>query len=169
MSSVHVTSNPLKKMAHASRPVSIDYEVAVIGAGPYGLSAAAHLRASGINVRVFGEPMSFWGNNMPEGMLLRSPRVASNISDPTHTFTLESFEAASGKLPRAPIPLATFVDYGKWFCKHFSEDLDRRKVVSIRSGQQGFVVTLEHGDKFRVQRVVVAAGIEAFRYKPDVF
>ena len=49
-------------------------DVAVIGAGPYGLSAGAHLKAKGIAVRVFGEPMEFWANKMPEGMLLRSPR-----------------------------------------------------------------------------------------------
>ena len=36
-------------------------DVAIIGAGPYGLSAAAHLKAAdGLDVRVFGEPMSFW-------------------------------------------------------------------------------------------------------------
>ena len=150
------------------RRTTMDYEVAVIGAGPYGLSAAAHLRASGISVRVFGEPMAFWAQKMPEGMLLRSPRVASNISDPTHTFTLESYETAFGKPPRAPVPLGTFVDYGKWFCKHFSEDLDRRNVVSIRPERQGFVVVLESGDNLRVQRVVVAAGIGPFKRTPDV-
>jgi len=151
------------------RRTTIDYEVAVIGAGPYGLSAAAHLRASGISVRVFGEPMAFWAQKMPEGMLLRSPRVASNISDPTHTFTLESYETAFGKSPSAPVPLGTFVDYGKWFCKHFSEDLDRRNVASIRRENQRFVVVLEDGEKIRVRRVIVAAGIGPFKRKPDVF
>ena len=63
-------------------PTHRQVEVAVIGAGPYGLSAGAHLKARGFEVRVFGEPMEFWANKMPEGMLLRSPRVASNISDP---------------------------------------------------------------------------------------
>src|SRR3979411_2470653 len=36
--------------APAARPV------VVIGAGPYGLSAAAHLIRAGVSVRVFGEP-----------------------------------------------------------------------------------------------------------------
>jgi hypothetical protein len=113
--------------------------------------------------------MAFWAEKMPEGMLLRSPRVASNISDPTHSFTLESFEAASGKAASAPVPLGTFVDYGKWFCKHFSEDLGRRNVVSIRPERQAFALMLEDGEKVRARRVVVAAGIGPFKRIPDVF
>ena len=35
-------------------------DVAIIGAGPYGLSLAAHLAAANVNVRVFGQPMQFW-------------------------------------------------------------------------------------------------------------
>jgi cation diffusion facilitator CzcD-associated flavoprotein CzcO len=41
----------------------------VIGAGPYGLSAGAHLKAKSISARVFGEAMEFWAKKMPEGML----------------------------------------------------------------------------------------------------
>ena len=48
-------------------------EAAVIGAGPYGLSVAAHLDHAGFATRVFGEPMDFWRQNMPKGMVLRSP------------------------------------------------------------------------------------------------
>src|ERR1700749_674251 len=94
---------------------SSDCDVAIIGAGPYGLSAGVHLKSNGLSVRVFGEPMEFWAKNMPEGMLLRSPRVASNLSDPKRAFTLEAYEAESKTEARAPLPLDTFVDYGKWF------------------------------------------------------
>ncbi len=69
--------------------------MAVIGAGPYGLASAAHLRSKGIEARVFGRPMEFWADKMPAGMLLRSPRVASNISDPKHAFSLEAYEASA--------------------------------------------------------------------------
>ena len=58
-------------------------DVAILGAGPYGLAAGAHLRnIKGLDVRVFGEPMDFWKSHMPEGMFLRSPWAASHISDP---------------------------------------------------------------------------------------
>ena len=36
----------------------------VIGAGPYGLSSAAHIKSKGIQTHVFGKPMEFW-QNMP--------------------------------------------------------------------------------------------------------
>jgi FAD-dependent urate hydroxylase len=92
-----------------------DLDVVVIGAGPYGLSAAAYLKASGLAVRLFGEPMDFWANKMPEGMLLRSPRAASSIADPAAAFTLEAYEQASGTKPSAPVSLETFVQYGRCF------------------------------------------------------
>lgn len=152
-----------------SAPVSVDEEVAIIGAGPYGLSAAAYLLAKGIGVRVFGKPMTFWSEKMPEGMLLRSPRVASNIADPTDTFTLESYETSFGKPPRAPVPLETFVNYGKWFCKPFSNNLDTREVASVRQEGQRFAVVLGGGETVRVRRVIVAAGIGPFKHKPEVF
>ena len=59
-----------------------DCNVTIIGAGPYGLSSAAYLRAAGVETRVFGEPMTFWENHMPAGMCLRSNWGASHIADP---------------------------------------------------------------------------------------
>ena len=105
-------------------------DVAVVGAGPYGLSAGVHLKAKGMAVCVFGEPMEFWANKMPEGMLLRSPRVASNLSDPDKAFTLEAYEAAAKKEPCAPLPLDTFVEYGRWFRHQLGSDLDQRTIYA---------------------------------------
>ena len=66
-------------------------EVAIVGAGPYGLSLAAHLDAAGIQTRVFGRPMDSWRSHMPEGMLLKSDPFASNLSDPQDFYTLARF------------------------------------------------------------------------------
>ena len=150
-------------------PVSAHCDVAIIGAGPYGLSAGVHLKAKGITACVFGEPMEFWAQKMPEGMLLRSPRVASSLSDPDRAFTLEAYEAASKMEPLAPVPLDTFVEYGRWFRHQLGSDLDQRTVLRVDRDSPGFRVTLKDGDEIRVKRVVVAAGVGPFRKKPEVF
>ena len=149
------------------KPSEVD--VAVIGAGPYGLSAGVHLRANGLSVRVFGEPMEFWAEKMPAGMLLRSPREASSISDPSNAFTLEAYETASGIRPIAPLPLETFVDYGRWFRKQLDSDLDRRTIDRVVHDGTGFRLNLQDGEVIRTSRVVVAAGIGPFQRKPAEF
>ncbi len=147
---------------------SVDCQVAIVGAGPYGLSSAAHLREAGVNTRVFGEPMDFWANGMPAGMLLRSPREASTISDPRASFTLEAYEAASGTKPAKRVAWQTFVEYGKWFQKQAASDLDRRGVAEVRRENSHFRLTLADGETVSAQRVVVAAGIGPFRKNPEV-
>ena len=146
-----------------------DCEVVVIGSGPYGLSAAAHLKAKGMDVRVFGRPMEFWAKKMPSGMLLRSPRVASNISDPSRQFTLDAYERAAGIAPIAPVALETFIGYGQWFQSQLLPDLDEREITSVRRIDGSFAITLENGGNFRAERVVVAAGVEPFQKIPAVF
>jgi FAD-dependent urate hydroxylase len=153
----------------ARGPQSPDYDVVIVGAGPYGLSAGAHLKAQGLGVCVFGEPMDFWANKMPAGMLLRSPREASSIADPQSAYTLEGYEKASGAVPTAPVPLETFVDYGRWFQNQLGPDLDRTGIQEVRRENSTFKVTLENGAKLLARRVVVAAGVGPFSRKPPVF
>ena len=57
-------------------------DVAIVGRGPYGLSLAAHLRAAGIDFRIFGKPLGTWREHMPANMLLKSDGFASNLSAP---------------------------------------------------------------------------------------
>jgi thioredoxin reductase len=148
---------------------SPDFDAVVIGAGPYGLSAGAHLQAKGLAVRVFGEPMEFWANKMPAGMLLRSPRIASNISDPTSAFTLDAYEAASGIEPKKRTPLETFVEYGRWFKHQLESCLDKTSVTTIRKEKSVFRLDLGNGQSITTRRVVVAAGIGPFSRRPGVF
>jgi lysine/ornithine N-monooxygenase len=151
------------------RSVSANCDVAIIGAGPYGLSAGVHLKAKGIETCVFGEPMEFWANKMPEGMLLRSPRVASSLSDPDRAFTLEAYEAASKKEPCAPVPLDTFVEYGKWFRHQLGSNLHERTVLRVDQDQPGFRLTLQDGEEIRSTCVVIATGVGPFKRKPAAF
>lgn len=148
---------------------TVDCEVAIVGAGPYGLSAGSHLKALGVDARIFGEPMQFWGTGMPSGMLLRSPRPASTISDPHSAFTLEAYEAVSGTKPVKRVTWKTFVSYGRWFQEQIGVPLDRRSVCEIRREGADFRVTLSDGTTLTARRVVVAAGIGPFRKNPEVF
>jgi FAD-dependent urate hydroxylase len=143
--------------------------VIIIGAGPYGLSAYAHLRASGINVRIFGEPMEFWDKKMPTGMLLRSPREASTISDPRSQFTLEAYESATGTIPVKRVPRQTFVKYGKWFETQLGADTDRRNVAELSRNSSGFNVLLSDGTSLKSKRVVIATGVGSFKKSPEQF
>jgi cation diffusion facilitator CzcD-associated flavoprotein CzcO len=145
-------------------------DVAIIGAGPYGLSATAHLRGiKGLDVHAFGEPMSFWQRNMPVGMLLRSGWAASHIPDPNGSLTLETYRTASRNHFSTPVPLDRFVDYGLWYQRQAAPDLDRRKIVRVEVDAKGFRLTFEVGEAVLARRVVVAAGIGSFAWRPAQF
>jgi len=144
-------------------------DVAVVGAGPYGLAVAARLRsANGMRVRIFGKPMSFW-ESMPRGMLLRSTWDACHIGFPAGDLTLDRYQAESGGDFGKPVPLEAFVDYGHWFQREAVPDVDTRRVVSVARNGGGFRVTLEDGEIVDARRVVVAAGIDSFAARPTIF
>ena len=148
---------------------SPDIDIAIIGAGPYGLSAAAHLREAGIDARIFGKPMEFWADKMPAGMLLRSPRPASTISDPRSNFTLEAYESANNITPAQRTSLETFVGYGKWFGQQIGCDLDQRNINTVQKENSSFKLVLEDGTQVTARRVVVAAGVGNFRRIPATY
>ena len=143
-------------------------DVAIVGAGPYGLSAAAHLRRAGLDVRVFGHPMSFW-RTMPDGMLLRSNWSATNIAEHRGELSLDSYQAETGARFSAPVPVARFIEYGDWVQRKVAPDVDRRLVAQLARRDGGFALTLDDGEELAARRVVVACGIEPFAWRPPEF
>ena len=119
---------------------SSSVDVAIIGAGPYGLSLAAHLRARNVEHRTFGESMGSWKNNMPPGMLLKSYPWASDLSDPRSEFTVKSF-CTEQALPYhdelMPLPLSRFVDYGEAFQARYVPAVERKTLLSLEPVASG--------------------------------
>jgi FAD-dependent urate hydroxylase len=146
-------------------------DLAIIGAGPYGLSAAAHLgQLKGLDIMLFGEPMSFWERYMPAKMALRSPWAGSHIADPERCLTLDVYKRLNGNRELAyPVPLTDFLKYGHWFRQQIAVPLDQRKVARTEPVPNGYRLTLEDGEVIHARRVVVAGGIQPFAYKPQMF
>ena len=143
---------------------------AIIGAGPYGLSIAAHFRRSGIPYRIFGRPMDSWLAHMPKGMMLKSDGFASNLSDPDGQLTLRKFCAERNieyDDTGVPVRLDTFTSYGMTFRDRMVPELEDKLVVSVDRAENGFVLRLDDGESLTAGRVVLAVGITHFDYLPE--
>ena len=112
--------------------------------------------------------MEFWEQQMPAGMFLRSAWYACDISDPSANFSLSDFQTREKQEFSAPVPLNAFVRYGHWFQRHQVPDVDRRKVTQIEKNGS-FRLTLNDGETLHAKRVVIAAGISSFAYRPPEF
>jgi lysine/ornithine N-monooxygenase len=149
--------------------MSVSNKIVIVGAGPYGLSIAAHLRARGIGFRLFGAPMSNWQHKMPRGMLLKSEGFASNLADPDDSFTLEEFCAAN-RLPYAaeayPVPREDFIAYGHAFRQRFVPEIEERVVVAVRRSGDAFAIQLDDGEIVAADKVVIGIGISDFPILP---
>ena len=146
-------------------------DVAIIGAGPYGLSIAAHLRKTRLTFRIFGSPMQSWREQMPKGMLLKSDGFASSLYDPDSAFTLRHY-SEENKLPYAdvgfPVPCETFVAYGLEFQKRMVPTLEETNIVDVRKIDRDFELTTADGQTVQAKQVIVAAGITHFGFLPPL-
>ena len=144
-------------------------KIIIIGAGPYGLSIAAHLRARGVAFRIFGKPMANWQHKMPRGMRLKSEGFASNLADPDDRFTLAAYcgdEGVAYEDEGLPVSRASFIDYGRAFQQRFVPEVEDRLVVSLRRSGDGFAVQLEDGEIVAADKIIVAIGVSDFAYLP---
>ncbi len=162
--SSRVTGSPAPT---ANGRVGLDTDVAVIGAGPYGLSISAHLSDRGVRHEIFGEPMDTWSAHMPAGMCLKSEGFASNLSDPRGECTLERFCAEEGieygELG-VPVRLDTFERYGRAFQERFVPGARRELVRAVRWTAGGYELELGSGEQLRARRVVVANGVQGYAH-----
>lgn len=146
-------------------------EVAIIGAGPYGLSLGAHLRGAGVPFRIVGRVMETWTEQMPQGMLLKSDGFASDLSDPQGSFRLHHY-CEEHKLPYhatcIPVSLELFTNYCREFQRRMVPEVEDAKLVKLERGEAGFFLTLNTGETFAARRVVLAVGISHYAWMPEV-
>lgn len=152
-----------------SSPSLTDYEVVVVGAGPYGLSIAAHLLERGLHVGIFGKPLSFWREHMPGDMLLRSYWWASNLSDPQRQYSLERYFHEYSMKASDPLPAKTFISYGLWFQKHLVPTIDETYIQTVELKENKFVLTLADGRVIQSMIVVMAPGLGYYTYRPPEY
>jgi FAD-dependent urate hydroxylase len=147
-------------------------DVAIVGAGPFGLSIAAHLHRRGIRFRIFGIPMYTWRTAMPKGMFLKSEGAGSNLSDPGQTLSLAHYCALNGLPYRdhgLSVKLETFLDYALAFQRQLVPEVEPYTVVSLAETVGVFELQLDTGERVTARRVVVAVGTTYFAHLPDQF
>jgi cation diffusion facilitator CzcD-associated flavoprotein CzcO/predicted ATP-grasp superfamily ATP-dependent carboligase len=169
--SISAARGPRKRLRRSRRrrTTAVGPKVVVIGAGPYGLSAANFCRQAGVAVRSFGRSMESWRQTMPAGMILRSRWRSSHIANPTGSLSLEHFEREIGRALPHHIAIADFIDYGHWYQRQAVPDLDERRVERVDSVAGGFELTLEDGESCEADKVIVAAGLDGFASRPPPF
>jgi predicted ATP-grasp superfamily ATP-dependent carboligase/thioredoxin reductase len=154
----------------AGKAYCMDLDTAIIGAGPYGLSIAAHLRAKKMPYRIFGTPLESWRRFMPDGMILKSEPFASNLWDPSGRFTLERY-FRTHKMPFQPVgrplSLTDFLKYAEWFRQNTNIEPEDVKVMELKRIKGGFALDLADGRRVSSRRVVLATGHIPFRLMPS--
>lgn len=150
-------------------PASTVYDAVVVGAGPYGLSTAAHLHGHRLNVVTFGKPLDLWRNHMPKGMRLRSHWWATNLSDPDGLYGFERFLSGSRHKKGYPMPIDAFVEYGLWFQERAVPNVDDTYVSSLERHGAHFRLILEDGREVHSAAVVMALGLAYYAHRPGEF
>jgi thioredoxin reductase len=145
------------------------YHVVIVGAGPYGLSIAAHLSRRDMDVAVFGKPLQLWREHMPKGMLLRSHWWASSLSDPYKQYSIESYLKETGQPAIDPFPVEAFINYGLHFQKYMVPQVDETYVSCIERTGEYFSLTLADGRIIYSQTVILAIGQRYYVYKPTEY
>jgi FAD-dependent urate hydroxylase len=141
-------------------------DVAIIGAGPFGLSTSAHLRH--LSVRTFGAPMNTWRTQMRREMILRSAWEETSLSAPDDLGTIDAWAEAANEPRVEPLPLTTFLRYADWFREKFVPEGDPSEVASVERAGTGYRIVTAAGDEADARHVVVAVGAMPFVHVPPV-
>jgi FAD-dependent urate hydroxylase len=141
-------------------------DLLVVGAGPYAYSAASCARDHGIDTRVVGLPMSFWREQMPTDMFLRSGPDWHLDAAGEHTFAAYFEDRGLNRAENDPVPIGVFLDHTDWFRAQKGFDVDERHVDTLEVDGEGFLATMEDGSTITAEKVLAAPGIRHFTALP---
>lgn len=142
-----------------------DCDTVIVGAGPYGLSIAAHLAAQGIPFRIFGQPMMTW-RRMPPGTFLKSLGFATDIYIPGSRQNFVAYMRERNLETVEPCAMSDFAEFGVWLQKSVVPTLETVDVKIIRREGTRFRVTTCEGETFSTQSVIVATGLNHLELIP---
>ena len=111
-------------------------DILIIGAGPFGLSLGAFTEHHHLDYLIVGRTMSFWKENMPEEMWLRS---GSNWHlDPMGEYTFKQYLEANhkGYEESEAIHLRTYLDYTEWFLQKTGLKIVENHVSQLDSNRK---------------------------------
>src|SRR5262249_24675993 len=141
----------------------------IIGAGPYGVSIAAHLRSIGMPFRIFGISMHRWRAQMPDGMYLKSEGCGSSLSDPAGHPTLSRYCTEQGLPPGEwgePVARAVCTQYALSFQQDLVPNVENSMVTAVHKSRNMFELELSSGEILNAERVIIATGLEHMTYAP---
>jgi hypothetical protein len=145
-----------------------DCEVVVIGAGPYGLAVAAHLKLPASRRGRSANRCRLGAIHAERHEAAVAPRAAT--SPIPRQYSLDAFAHQLGGAPaQDQLPLEYFVRYGEWFQRQTVPDLDNRKVTRVEDIGKGFCLALDNGEAIHAPRIVVAMGLTGQEFRPAEF
>jgi thioredoxin reductase len=144
--------------------------VCIIGAGPYGLAIAAHLKFFGVPFRIFGSPMHRWLKQMPRGMNLKSEGCASSLYDPAGNYTLDQYCKTTGDSYSEwglPVSRDLLARYALSFQQTLVPEVENVLVSAVKKLPGGFELQLNNGEGLKTSNVIIATGLDYMAYVPD--
>jgi thioredoxin reductase len=143
-------------------------DVAIIGAGPYGLSLAASLANRGVDVCVFGKPMAFWKTiaRAAPARYLKSYCFGTDIPVP-QSVGFSDWSRARGLEAFEPCAMSDVAEYGLDVQRRFVPFVREAMLLNVGMAGRKFLLHSEDGEELIAERVIIATGLSCFEHVPE--